>query len=41
MDDRTAGESKTLIGHSGTVYATSISPDRHYLVSCSEDGTGL
>ncbi|CCE90431.1 chromatin modification protein TDEL_0B03020 [Torulaspora delbrueckii] len=29
----------TLIGHSGTVYSTSFSPDNRYLVSGSEDKT--
>lgn len=41
MDDSTASESKTLIGHSGPVYAVSFSPDRQYLLSSAEDGTGL
>ncbi|GCF01079.1 transcription initiation factor TFIID subunit 5 [Zygosaccharomyces mellis] len=31
--------SKTLIGHSGTVYSASFSPDNRYLVSSSEDKT--
>ncbi|CDF88298.1 BN860_06788g1_1 [Zygosaccharomyces bailii CLIB 213] len=35
-DDAT---SKTLIGHSGTVYSTDFSPDNRYLVSGSEDKT--
>ncbi|XP_076812419.1 transcription initiation factor TFIID subunit 5-like [Clavelina lepadiformis] len=39
MDDCTGVESKTLFGHSGTVYALSISPCRTLLVSSSEDGT--
>ncbi|XP_063818028.1 transcription initiation factor TFIID subunit 5 isoform X2 [Pseudophryne corroboree] len=39
MDERTASEMKVLYGHSGPVYATSFSPDRNYLLSCSEDGT--
>ncbi|XP_067931982.1 transcription initiation factor TFIID subunit 5-like [Watersipora subatra] len=39
MDDSTASESKSLIGHSGPVYGVSFSPDRHSLLSCSEDGT--
>ncbi|QLQ79456.1 hypothetical protein HG537_0C01030 [Torulaspora globosa] len=29
----------TMIGHSGTVYSTSFSPDTRYLVSASEDKT--
>ena len=40
MDDRTAAETKTLIGHSGPVYGSSFSPDRNLMVSASEDGTG-
>ncbi|KAG8551636.1 hypothetical protein GDO81_004190 [Engystomops pustulosus] len=39
MDEKTASEMKVLFGHSGPVYATSFSPDRNYLLSCSEDGT--
>ncbi|XP_069836327.1 transcription initiation factor TFIID subunit 5 [Dendropsophus ebraccatus] len=39
MDEKTASEMKVLCGHSGPVYATSFSPDRNYLLSCSEDGT--
>ncbi|XP_069467803.1 transcription initiation factor TFIID subunit 5 isoform X2 [Ambystoma mexicanum] len=39
MDERTASELKVLHGHSGPVYGTSFSPDRNYLLSCSEDGT--
>lgn len=30
---------KTLVGHSGTVYSTSFSPDNKYLLSGSEDKT--
>ncbi|KAF2981177.1 hypothetical protein EK904_014528 [Melospiza melodia maxima] len=40
MDEKTASELKILYGHSGPVYGTSFSPDRNYLLSCSEDGTG-
>lgn len=40
MDDTTASDTKTLVAHSGPVYAVSFSPDRHYLLSSSEDGTG-
>ena len=29
-----------MIGHSGPVFAVSFSPDKYYLVSGSEDGTG-
>jgi len=39
MDDRTATDSKLLLGHSGPVYATNFSPDRNSLISSSEDGT--
>ncbi|CAG5124648.1 unnamed protein product [Candidula unifasciata] len=39
FDDKTACDNKLLVGHGGTVYATSISPDRAYLLSCSDDGT--
>uniref|UniRef100_A0A8C3JE74 TATA-box binding protein associated factor 5 n=1 Tax=Calidris pygmaea TaxID=425635 RepID=A0A8C3JE74_9CHAR len=39
MDEKTASELKILYGHSGPVYGTSFSPDRNYLLSCSEDGT--
>lgn len=39
FDERTASDSKSLTGHNGPVYATSISPQRDYLLSCSEDGT--
>ena len=41
MDDRTATDSKLLLGHSGPVYATNFSPDRNSLISSSEDGTGM
>jgi len=40
MDDQTAEDCKLLSGHSGPVYSGSFSPDKHYLTSCSEDGTG-
>lgn len=40
MDDHSATDSKTLLGHSGAVYSTSFSPDKNYMVSSSEDGTG-
>ncbi|MGH0132942.1 UNVERIFIED_CONTAM: hypothetical protein FKN15_051160 [Acipenser sinensis] len=39
MDEKTASESKNLYGHSGPVYGISFSPDRNYLLSCSEDAT--
>lgn len=39
MDDRTSVDCRLLCGHSGAVYATSFTPDRTQMVSCSEDGT--
>ena len=39
FDESSGTESRTLIGHSGPVYGVSFSPDRYYVVSCSEDGT--
>ncbi|GIX77637.1 transcription initiation factor TFIID subunit 5 [Caerostris extrusa] len=39
MDEKTAKETRTLIGHSGPVYGTSFSPDKNLLLSCSEDCT--
>ncbi|KAL4217146.1 Major facilitator superfamily domain-containing protein 3 [Mactra antiquata] len=39
MDNRTAEDTKLLVGHSGAVYSGSFSPDRNYLTSCSEDGS--
>jgi transcription initiation factor TFIID subunit 5 len=33
----TAPKSRRLIGHSGPVYGVSFSPDKKYLLSCSED----
>ena len=39
FDDRTASDCKSLRGHKGAVYSASISPDRVYLLSASEDGT--
>jgi len=41
MDSSTASDSKNLIGHSGPVYAVCFSHDRHYILSSSEDGTGI
>ncbi|XP_071943039.1 transcription initiation factor TFIID subunit 5-like [Antedon mediterranea] len=39
MDERTASEYKTMLGHSGPVYSTSFSPDKSFVLSSSEDGT--
>ncbi len=41
FDENSGAEHRTLIGHSGPVYAVSFSPDKYYLVSGSEDGTGF
>jgi WD40 repeat protein len=38
MDARTSADMKSLIGHSGPVYATDISQDKKFLISSSEDG---
>eukprot|EP01105_Mastigella_eilhardi_P024787 TRINITY_DN6540_c0_g1_i1.p1 TRINITY_DN6540_c0_g1~~TRINITY_DN6540_c0_g1_i1.p1 ORF type:complete len:775 (-),score=205.96 TRINITY_DN6540_c0_g1_i1:106-2187(-) len=35
----TANASSLLYGHAGPVYASSFSPDNHWLLSCSEDNT--
>lgn len=40
MDDRSSSEVKSLVGHSGPVYATDISHDKKFLISSSEDGSG-
>ena len=34
-------EIQQLVGHSGPVYSTSFNPDNTFLVSGSEDGTGV
>lgn len=39
--ERHGSEYKRLIGHSGPVYGLSFSHDNKYLISCSEDKTGL
>ena len=38
---RSATEQKLLLGHSGPVYGLSFNDDKSFLVSSSEDGTGL
>ncbi|XP_025832724.1 transcription initiation factor TFIID subunit 5 [Agrilus planipennis] len=39
MDERSGKTSRSLFGHSGSVYSVSFSPDRTLLLSCAEDGT--
>ena len=39
LDDRTAADSKMLLGHSGPIYSVAFSSDRQFLVSASEDAT--
>lgn len=39
MDDKSAVDCRNLLGHGGPVYSTTISNDRNYLLSCSEDAT--
>ena len=41
LDDKTATESKTLIGHSGPVYGASFNYDNSLLLTSSEDKTGV
>ncbi|GMM36243.1 chromatin modification protein [Saccharomycopsis crataegensis] len=38
-DPQNKSNTRRLIGHSGTVYSLSFSPDGNYLLSASEDGT--
>ncbi len=40
FDENSAIDHRTLIGHSGPVFAVSFSPDKNFVVSASEDGTG-
>lgn len=39
MDEKNATDMRVLVGHSGPIYASSFSPDRNMLLSCSEDST--
>lgn len=39
MDERSGESARSLVGHGGTVYSVSFSPDRTLLLSCSEDST--
>ncbi|XP_063901545.1 transcription initiation factor TFIID subunit 5-like [Zophobas morio] len=39
FDKSTGSLCKTLIGHSGPVFAVKFSPDNRFLISCSEDTT--
>ena len=39
LDDKTAAESKTLIGHSGPVYGASFNYNNSLLLTSSEDKT--
>ena len=39
LDDKTATESKTLIGHSGPIYGASFNYDNSLLLTSSEDKT--
>lgn len=42
MFDETSGvDHRTLVGHTGPVYGVSFSPDKYYVLSGSEDGTGF
>ena len=39
FDENSAIDHRTLIGHSGPVFAVSFSPDKNFVISASEDGT--
>ncbi|KAB7498254.1 Transcription initiation factor TFIID subunit 5 [Armadillidium nasatum] len=39
MDERSAEQTKQLLGHSGPVYSCSFSPDRTLLLTAGKDGT--
>lgn len=41
FDESSAADTRTLIGHSGPIFGVSFSPDKSFLVSGSEDGTGM
>ena len=39
LDEKTASESKSMMGHRGSVYSSSFSPDKSSIVTASADGT--
>lgn len=41
FEESSASDTRSLIGHSGPVFAVSFSPDKNFLVSGSEDSSGL
>ncbi len=41
FDENSAIDHRTLVGHSGPVFAVCFSPDKNFVVSASEDGTGI
>ena len=41
LREQHGSECKRLVGHSGPVFGLSFSPDNRYLVTCSEDKTGI
>ena len=41
IDEPLADASIKLIGHSGPVFGSSFGHDKRYLISCSEDTTGI
>lgn len=40
FDESSSADTRTLTGHSGPIFGVSFSPDKNFLVSGSEDGTG-
>ena len=40
FDENSAIDHRTLVGHAGPVYGVSFSPDKNFVISGSEDGTG-